>query len=107
MSETKITLTVDELFSDILSRMNINRNDISSFQGEDSDEISKTFKYEYEDIFDVDKFRFISECNMAKKNNRNFWKYVDETQYKINQIKQYLSFWNVYYESIQGIRERI
>ena len=61
MSETKITLTVDELFSNILSRMKISNKDISSFQGEDSDEITKTFKVKFEDIFDMDKFRFITE----------------------------------------------
>ena len=75
MSKTKITLTVDELFSDILNRMNISKEDISSFQGEDSDKITETFedRCEFEDIFDMDKFRFISESIMARKKFQGFF----------------------------------
>ena len=94
MSETKILLTVDELFSDILNRMNINQEDISSFQGEDSDEITKILKnkYEFEDIFDMDKFRFISEYNMARKNTKDFLEYVDKRNTRLIKLNNIYHF---------------
>lgn len=82
----EISLTVDELFSDILSRLNINQRDISLPQGELSDKITKALEVKFEDIFDMNKFRFIHESVMAKRRTREFWEYVNKRNTRLIQL---------------------
>ena len=93
MSETKVLLlTVDELFFNILNRMDVAQEDISSFQGEYSDKITKTFEDKFEDIFDMDKFRFASEYNMTKKGTEDFLKYVDKRNTRLTKLNNIYHF---------------